>query len=64
MSATFMDAIEAQGDEPILDPIERVSEMCFGLFMALTFVGAVLAASSGPDAGRPMLHAALGFNLA
>ena len=64
MSATFMDAIEAQGDEPILDPIERVSEMCFGLFMALTFVGAVSAASSGPDAGRTMLHAALGCNLA
>jgi hypothetical protein len=64
MSTTFMDAIEEHDREPILDPIERVSEMCFGLFMALTFVGAVSAASSGPDAGRTMLSAALGCNLA
>jgi hypothetical protein len=50
--------------ERVLDPIERVSEMCFGLFMALTFVGAVSAVAAGPDAGRTMLHAALGCNLA
>ena len=31
--------------EPVLDTVERVSEMCFGLFMALTFVGAVSAAT-------------------
>jgi len=48
----------------VLDPIERVSEMCFGLFMALTFVGAVSAASAGADAGRTLLNAALGCNLA
>jgi hypothetical protein len=50
--------------ERVLDPIERVSEMCFGLFMALTFVGAVSAATAGADAGRSMLSAALGCNLA
>ncbi|QJR13645.1 hypothetical protein [Usitatibacter palustris] len=50
--------------EPILDPIERVSEMCFGLFMALTFVGAVSVATGGRDEGRMMLAAALGCNLA
>jgi hypothetical protein len=50
--------------EGVLDPIERVSEMCFGLFMALTFVGAVSAATAGTDAGRTMLSAALGCNLA
>jgi len=33
------------GREPVLDTVERVSEMCFGLFMALTFVGAVFATS-------------------
>ncbi|HUJ01194.1 MAG TPA: hypothetical protein VLY46_13215 [Usitatibacter sp.] len=50
--------------EPILDSVERVSEMCFGLFMALTFVGAVSAARPGEDAAGTMLHAALGCNLA
>jgi hypothetical protein len=50
--------------EPVLDPVERVSEMCFGLFMALTFVGAVSAATEGENAGRTMLFAALGCNLA
>ncbi|WP_371876308.1 hypothetical protein [Achromobacter denitrificans] len=50
--------------EPVLDVVDRVSEMCFGLFMALTFVGAVSSAELGPDASRTMLHAALGCNLA
>jgi hypothetical protein len=48
----------------VLDPIERVSEMCFGLFMALTFVGAVSAATPGDDPGRTLLFTALGCNLA
>ena len=30
--------------EPVLSPVDRVSEMLFGLFMALTFVGAVSVA--------------------
>lgn len=50
--------------EPVLDVVDRVSEMCFGLFMALTFVGAVASGTGGPDASRTMLHAALGCNLA
>ncbi|HUL94486.1 MAG TPA: hypothetical protein VLT89_00670 [Usitatibacter sp.] len=56
--------VEREEREPVLDAVERVSEMCFGLFMALTFVGAVNAAGSGEDAGRTMLFAALGCNLA
>lgn len=51
-------------EEDGLDVIDRVSEMCFGLFMALTFVGAVSTGLSGPDAARTMLRAALGCNLA
>ena len=47
----------------VLDTVERVSEMCFGLFMALTFVGAV-AALGGSDSPQAMFHAALGCNLA
>jgi VIT1/CCC1 family predicted Fe2+/Mn2+ transporter len=50
--------------EPVLDTVERVSEMCFGLFMALTFVGAVNAATAGQDPGRVLLYTALGCNLA
>ena len=36
--------------EPVLSPIDRVSELLFGLFMALTFVGAVSVAEG--RAGR------------
>ena len=50
--------------EPVLDPVDRVCELCFGLFMALTFVGAVSATTDGPDAGRLMFYTALGCNLA
>ncbi|WP_109479774.1 VIT1/CCC1 transporter family protein [Paraburkholderia sp. C35] len=50
--------------EPVLDTIDRVSELCFGLFMALTFVGAVSAVTAGEDAGRKMLFSALGCNIA
>ena len=51
---------------PVLDTVERVSEMCFGLFMALTFVGAVSAATGGQEAqaAMTMFYTALGCNLA
>jgi hypothetical protein len=50
--------------EPVLNPVDRVSEMLFGLFMALTFVGAVSVAESGRTQIRDMFVAALGCNLA
>jgi VIT1/CCC1 family predicted Fe2+/Mn2+ transporter len=50
--------------EPVLSPVDRVSELLFGLFMALTFVGAVSVADSGREEIRKMLTAALGCNLA
>jgi hypothetical protein len=58
--------IEREDREPVLNTIERVSEMCFGLFMALTFVGAVSAATAGQaeTAARTMFYTALGCNLA
>jgi len=49
---------------PILSPVDRVSEMLFGLFMALTFVGAVSVADQGDAQIRAMFIAALGCNLA
>lgn len=56
--------LKAEKREPLLGTVDRVSEMCFGLFMALTFVGAVSIASTGKDPGSAILHAALGCNLA
>jgi hypothetical protein len=50
--------------EPVLNPVDRVSELLFGLFMALTFVGAVSVTEAGRDDIRAMLAAALGCNLA
>lgn len=62
MSASESAAGEVR--EPVLDVVDRVSEMLFGLFMALTFVGAVAVADSGQEEVRAALHAALGCNLA
>jgi len=56
--------IKQKDREPLLNPVDRVSEMLFGLFMALTFVGVVSMATSARDEIRTMLHAALGCNLA
>ena len=50
--------------EPLLHPVDRVSEMIFGLFMALTFVGVVSMATAGREEVLTMLAAALGCNLA
>jgi VIT1/CCC1 family predicted Fe2+/Mn2+ transporter len=50
--------------EPVLSPVDRVSELMFGLFMALTFVGAVSVAESGREEVRKVLVAAIGCNLA
>jgi len=50
--------------EPVLNPVDRVSELLFGLFMALTFIGAISVAESGRAEVRSLLAAALGCNLA
>lgn len=50
--------------EPVLSPVDRVSEMLFGLFMALTFTGAVSVAEQGDAQIRTMFIAAPGCNLA
>jgi len=61
-----------QEREPVLHPVDRVCELCFGLFMALTFVGAVSAATdaehavegAAQSAGQLMFYTALACNLA
>jgi hypothetical protein len=55
---------EASTREQVLSPVDRVSEMLFGLFMALTFIGAVSVAGAGREEVREMFIAALGCNLA
>lgn len=48
----------------ILEPVERLSEILFGLIMALTITGAVSVATADHFAIRTMLLAALGCNVA
>jgi hypothetical protein len=48
----------------VLDPVDRVSEVLFGLIMVLTFTGSLSVAEAGRDDVRAMLIGALGCNLA
>lgn len=48
----------------VLDPIDRVSEVLFGLIMVLTFTGSLSVAQSGDEEVRAMLVGALGCNVA
>jgi hypothetical protein len=47
----------------VLEPVERLSEILFGLIMALTITGAVSVATADHIQIRTMLFAALGCNL-
>jgi hypothetical protein len=47
-----------------LDPIDRVSEIVFGVLMALTFTGTLSVATAGREEVRTMMLTALGCNLA
>ena len=55
--------IEREPRKPVLGPVDRASEMLFGLFMALAFVGAVSVATAGHEQIHTMFAAALGCNL-
>jgi hypothetical protein len=48
----------------VLDPVDRVSEVLFGLIMVLTFTGSLSVAEAGREDTRTMLIGALGCNLA
>ena len=57
--------VEAQARcERLLDPVDRVSEILFGLIMAVTIVGSLSIATAGREDLRTVLYAALGCNLA
>lgn len=55
---------EAHKRAPVLDPVDRVSEVIFGVLMALSFTGSLSVATAGRDDVRTMMLAALGCNLA
>jgi VIT1/CCC1 family predicted Fe2+/Mn2+ transporter len=51
--------------ERYLDPADRLNEILFGLIMVLTFtLTAGLTVEDGPDAGRALLIATIGCNIA
>ena len=49
---------------PLIDPVDRISEVLFGLIMAVTFIGALSIATAGREDVRTAIAAALGCNLA
>lgn len=59
-----MSEVENEKRAPVLHPIDRVSEIIFGLLMALTFTGSLSAATAGEGEIRTMMFTALGCNLA
>ena len=48
----------------LLDPVDRISEILFGLIMAVTIVGSLSIATAGQSEVRTIMGAALGCNLA
>jgi hypothetical protein len=50
--------------ERLLDPVSRISEILFGLIMALTFTGTLSVATAGREDIRLLLAGAIGCNVA
>ena len=64
MSADSSSGEPSASAKRVLDPIDRVSEILFGLIMVLTFTGSLSVAEAGREDVRIMLVGALGCNLA
>ena len=60
---TVQNSTEKKFPRSVLGSEDRISEMLFGLLMALTFVGAVSVATAGRQQIHTMFAAALGCNL-
>src|SRR5262249_27496778 len=54
----------SQQHERVLDPVERLSEILFGLIMVLSFTGSISVATSDREEVREVLVGAIGCNLA
>jgi VIT1/CCC1 family predicted Fe2+/Mn2+ transporter len=59
-----MSKLQDEKRDGVLDPVERVSEVVFGLLMALAITGSLSVASAGREEVRTMMFAALGCNVA
>lgn len=59
-----METMESAERRRMLDPIDRISEILFGLIMAVTIVGSLSVADAGRNEVRSIMGAALGCNLA
>jgi hypothetical protein len=55
---------QAAARQRLLDPVARISEILFGLIMALTFTGTLEAASAGREDVRLLLVGTIGCNIA
>jgi VIT1/CCC1 family predicted Fe2+/Mn2+ transporter len=62
--AAFDRPVYRRPHAPVLDPIERVSEVIFGILMAMSFTGSISAATAGHAEIETMIWAAFGCNLA
>src|SRR6478609_7237690 len=51
-------------ESAVLNPVDRISEVLFGLIMVLTFTGAISASTDAREDVRELLWAALGCNVA
>jgi VIT family len=54
----------APGSRSVLDPLDRLSEIMFGLLMTLTFTGTMSASLREGDTVQSVLHAALACSIA
>jgi hypothetical protein len=63
-TATMLPESGRPKSDRFLDPIERSSEIMFGLIMALTFTSSVSVASSTPNDVNTLLASALSCNVA
>ncbi|MDH4566307.1 hypothetical protein E8E95_06410 [Pseudomonas sp. BN414] len=59
-----MEIEERNTRQRILEPVDRITEVIFGLLMAMTFIGSLSVATAGREEARTMLIAAFGCNLA
>jgi len=59
-----MDGAGKETRERLLEPVDRISEILFGLIMAVTIVGSLSIATAGRNEVRTVALAALGCNLA
>jgi hypothetical protein len=58
------EAVSSERPDRLLDPIARISEVLFGLIMALTFTGTLGAATAGREEVRMLLVGMIGCNIA